>query len=301
MGRGAAASAEAAGFWAGEDGRAEGGRRLGTRIGRWRGGDGRGLEKPGHADTGQQLIYGTVNVPWFLDADNHLILDDQGAPVEQPRRDVPFLVAVSPTVTTRRPVVMLGHGFFSAIEASTYGTMHTGLEQRGVSAASTQFFGFSDGKALATTLLLSSDLAAIDTVIAQQIRSHADFTMVPRLIAERVADELTIQWGDGAPFKPLSKDGIGYIGASNGGGQGLVMMTTSPVFTRGALVVPGGGWSHMLQRAVQWRQLGPLMTGGFADGHDLQLGMSMLQQVFGPVDSINFVGHLLHDRLPGRP
>lgn len=259
------------------------------------------LDAPVVADTGQQLIYGTVNVPWFLDADNHLILNDQGAPVEQSRRDVPFLIAVSPTVTTTRPVVMLGHGFFSAIEESTYGTMHTGLEQWGVSAVSTEFFGFSENTALGTTILLSTDLSAIDTVVAQQIQSHADFTMVQRLIAEHVADELTIQWGDGAPFKPLSKDGIGYIGASNGGTQGLVMMTTSPVFTRGALVVPGGGWSHMLQRAVQWEQLGPLMTGGFADGHELQLGMSMLQQVFDPVDSINFVGHLLHDRLPGRP
>jgi hypothetical protein len=48
LGRGAAASAEAAGLKAGEDGRAEGGRRLGTRIGPRKGGDGRGLEKPGN-------------------------------------------------------------------------------------------------------------------------------------------------------------------------------------------------------------------------------------------------------------
>lgn len=259
------------------------------------------LEAPQIADTGQMLIYGTLNVPWFLDADNHMVLDGAGKPVAQEQRDVPFLIAISPTVRSTRPVVMLGHGFFSAIEESTYGTMHEGLEQWGISAVSTEFFGFSEGSALETFALLGSNLTNMKSVVDQQIQSHADFTMIQRMIQEHVADELEISWGDEVPFKPLSKEGIGYIGASNGGTQGLVMMTTSPVFTRGALVVPGGGWSHMLQRAVEWTTMGPVVSGNFTNPAELQLGMSMFQQVLDPADSLNFVDHLAHDRLPGRP
>lgn len=259
------------------------------------------LEEPTVNGAGQMLIYGTANLPWFLDDENHLILDGAGAPVAQEQRDVPFLIAISPSVRSTRPVVMLGHGFFSAIEESTYGTMHEGLDQWGVSAVSTEFFGFSEGTALETFALLGSNLTAVKSVVDQQIQSHGNFTMIQRLIAEHIADELTIQWGREPAFKPLSKDGIGYIGASNGGTQGLVMMTTSPVFTRGALVVPGGAWSHMLQRAVEWTTMGPVVTNGFSTPAELQLAMSMFQQVLDPADSVNFVDHLTHDRLPGRP
>ena len=93
---------------------------------------------------------------------------------------------------------------------------------------------------------------------------------------------------------------VSYLGISNGGSQGLPILVASPVLTRGVLVVPGGGWSHMLQRAVQWNALGSLLELQYPDPRELQLVMGLTQTVFDPVDAVNFAEHLTDDRLPGR-
>ncbi len=247
------------------------------------------------------LVYGTVDVPWFLDDDDELVLDDQGAPVVQQTRPVPFLVTIPDTVTEPRPVVLFGHGFFSSIEESTWGNLFNGLQRWEMAAITTRFYGFSEPDLpRAAEALGGETLEGMTAIIDMQRQSQANFTVVHNMVRDHLAEELTLDFGDGE-FSPLNPDEIPYMGISNGGTQGLVMMSTSPVLERGALVVPGGGWSHMLQRAAQWTSLGIFFSNRFNDNDDLQLAMAMLQQVFDPVDSLNYVEHLVQDRLPGLP
>jgi hypothetical protein len=89
------------------------------------------------------------------------------------------------------------------------------------------------------------------------------------------------------------------MGISNGGTQGLTIMATSPFFERGVLVVPGGGWSHMLQRAVQWSLMATFLEERYPP-LDLQLVMSMMQNLLDVADSLNYVEHITEDRWDGR-
>lgn len=250
-------------------------------------------------------IYGTLHTPWFLDADNRLVLDEDGRPVVQERRASPFLVTVPREVTETRPTVLYGHGFFSAIEETTWSKEFNGLRQWQMPAVTTRFHGFAevDLVSIALPALGGDDIAGLAGVIDLQRQSQANFTVVHNLIANQLSQELEIDWPDdeAGPFTPLSPTDIPYMGISNGGTQGLVMMATSPVLRRGALVVPGGGWAHMLQRATQWNELGLVFSTRYEDAASLQLAMSMVQQVFDPVDSLNYAEHLVADRLPGRP
>ena len=246
------------------------------------------------------LVRGSLTVPRFLDDDNRIALGDDGTPVEHGTMQAPFLVTIPKTVTATRPTILFGHGFFSSIEEPTWGNLFDGLARWQMAAVTTEFFGFSEDSLAGAVQILFGDFGRLDTLIDQQLQSHADFTLVQRLIAEVLSQAITVDFGSG-PFQPLSGTEIPYLGISNGGTQGLVMLTTSPVLDRGALVVAGGGWSHMLQRAAQWNELGIGLTTRFEDPRDLQIALSLLQQVFDPADSLNYVDHLVDDRLDGRP
>ncbi|MCB9681004.1 MAG: hypothetical protein H6733_05985 [Alphaproteobacteria bacterium] len=247
------------------------------------------------------VVYeGTLTVPSFLDADHRFVFGDDGLPTPQGTLDAPFLVTIPKVITDTRPVVLFGHGFFSGIEEPTWGNLFGGLETWQMAAVTTKFYGFAEEDLIDSAAVLGGRLYDLDTIVDQQLQSHANFTMVHRLITERLAAALEVDLGQG-PLHPLDGTQVPYMGISNGGTQGLVMMTTSPVLDRGGLVVAGGGWSHMLQRASQWNELGALFSAKFPDHRNLQLAMSLLQQVFDPVDSLNYVDHLIDDRLPGRP
>lgn len=247
------------------------------------------------------LLYGTVVVPWFLDENDRLVLDEEGRPAVQEHRATPFLITVPNTVREARPVILFGHGFFSEIEEPTWGNLFGGLKQWEMPAITTHFHGFAEKDLLQAAQALGGEtIEGLIGIIDLQRQSQANFTVVHNLVRDHLAQEVTVDFGDGE-FKPLDGNQIPYMGISNGGTQGLVMMSTSPVLTRGALVVPGGGWSHMLQRASQWSSLGLVFSNRYTNSAHLQVAMSILQQVFDPVDSLNFVENLIHDRAPGLP
>lgn len=250
---------------------------------------------------GRAEIYGTVEVPWFLDGDDRLVLDEQGQPLVQEKRHTPFMITIPDTVRETRPVVLFGHGFFSAIEEPTWGNLFGGLKRWEMSAITTRFHGFAEVDLPKALLALGGEtIEGLAGIIDLQRQSQANFTVVHNLVRDHLAQTITVDFGDGE-FHPLDAEQIPYMGISNGGTQGLVMMSTSPVLTRGALIVPGGGWSHMLQRAAQWPSLGRAFARRYNKNVDLQIAMSILQQVFDPVDSLNFVENLIEGRAPGLP
>lgn len=258
------------------------------------------LDDVQYAEDGDKaLVYGTVGVPWFLDSDNRLVQDADGTPVVQETRDVPFLVTIPRTVTGPREGVLVGHGFFSSIEEPTWANLFDSLTLWQRPAFSTKFYGFAEEDLLATAGILGGGLEDADTIVHQQLQSHVDFTVLHRLATQVLPGVVKVDWGEGE-ISPLAEGDLPWIGASNGGTQGLVILATSPVLSRSVLVVPGGGWSHMLTRAVQWKQFGPLFEGRYPDPRELQLVMSLLQNVLDPADSLNYAEHLLTERYPGR-
>lgn len=244
-----------------------------------------------------RLITGTFEAPDFLGDEGRFTLE-QGLPIEQGRRQVPFLLTIPDTVDEPRPVILFGHGFFSAKEEPTWSSLQHSLQPWRFSTASVDFIGFSEDDALATAPALGGDLVALEGVVHQQLQSHAHFTALARLL-EASYDDIVEDRGDGA-FLPLDPDRIAYLGISNGGTQGSVLLATSPHIDRGALVVPGGAWSHMMQRAVQWAEMSTLLQLKHPDPVDLQLVLSLTQQVLDPADIVNYARGLVEEPFPGR-
>lgn len=244
-------------------------------------------------------VLGTFEVPDFIGTEQLLELDAAGLPVQKGTRTVEVLVTIPTTVTEPRPVVAFGHGFFSLKEEPTWGSLQQVTVPWAFPTISADFLGFNEHAFGDTALVIGGDLDGGYQITAQQLQSQAQFTALQRLVTEQLADAITEDRGAGV-FHPLDGSRVHYMGISNGGSQGLPIVAASPVLDRGVLVVPGGAWTHMLQRAWQWTSMGVLLTIRYTDPVDMQLVVSMMQQVLDPVDGLNFAGGLGAEPYAGR-
>jgi hypothetical protein len=250
-------------------------------------------------DGDDRLVYGTVTVPNFLDEDSLVQVDASGAPIQEGIRSIEFLVTIPVELDSPRPVVAFGHGFFSLLEEPTWGSMNAGLHRWGMSAISTNFMGFNEDDALATFAILGGNLSDTYAITSQQLQSLSHFTILSRLVTEQLAGDARLTGPSGGPV--LDGDKVRYMGISNGGTQGLTLMATSPAYDHGVLVVPGGAWTHMLERAVQWNDMGAILRDRFPEPRVLQLALSLSQPLLDAADSLNYAQHLVTDRFPGMP
>jgi len=243
-----------------------------------------------------RIVTGTFVAPDFLGAEEQVALDGDGAPVVHGSRDVPFLLTIPKTAAQQlRPVIVFGHGFLARMEEPTWGQLNGHLQDWQMAAASTEFIGFNEDDTAATLNLLTSDLDRTYVIPSQQMQSQANFTMLARLVAEQLSAVVLSDAGT-----PLFDPGeVHFMGISNGGTQGITIMAASAAFRRGAMVVPGGAWMHMVQRAVQWTALGALFSSSFDDAREVQLALSLLQHHFDYIDGVNWMDHLTANRLRG--
>ncbi len=240
-------------------------------------------------DGARRVIEGTFTAPNFLDEDTRIRVDGE-TPIQEGTREVAFVLSIPSSVEGPRPTICYGHGFFSTKEEILRGSLAAGLERWEMSAIAIDFVGFSEHELAETGVVLGGNLDRSPTIMDRQVQNVATFTALARLVEEELAPEIDALDGT-----------VHYMGISNGGTQGATIMSTSPRLQRGVLVVPGGGWTHMLQRAVQWNEFAAPIEEMFPRALDLQLTMALLQPIFDPADSLNYAGRLLRDRFPGVP
>jgi len=249
-------------------------------------------------DGDNRLIRGVFPAPDFLGEGGVVELAEDGTPTVHGTRDVPFLLTIPDTVSGEaRPVISFGHGFFSALEEPTWSSLNDGLHEWRMIAASTEFIGFNEGDLVATIAILGGDLDRTDVIVSQQMQSHAHFTLLARLVVEELAGVVVDEGG--VPL--IDATAVHYMGISNGGTQGVPILAASPSYTRGVLVVPGGAWTHMIQRAVQFNTMGGFLTEMVDGPLELQLVFSMVQLSFDPIDAAHWMEPLTGERPPGRP
>ena len=250
-------------------------------------------------DGDDRLVRGTVEVPDFLDGSKMVALDVDGAPIQTGTRVVEFLLTIPVELDSPRPVVSFGHGFFSLLDEPTWGSLNSSLHDWGMAAISTNFLAFNEDDALSTFGILGGNLQDTWAITSQQLQSLTHFTALARLVREQLADDPRLVGPSGGPV--LDADRLRYMGISNGGTQGLTLLATSPAYDHGVLVVPGGAWTHMIERAVQWNEMGAALRARFADPRDLQLALALAQPLLDAADSMNYAEHLVTDRFAGLP
>jgi len=248
-------------------------------------------------DSENWIAEGTFEVPNFLDADGLVQMDGDGQPIMQGTYDEDFRLTIPLSVTETRPVIVYGHGFFSHLGESSGGAVNQLCRERGYSAIATNM-GFNESDMFSQLDILTTRLQDMHWLLSLHWQKLVNQTALAKLVQDRLSTELTMDWGGGG-FLPLDGAAVHYSGISNGGTYGYLVASTSPAFERAVLMVGGGGLTHFLQRAVNWRDFEWFFDGVIEDKREMQILLATLQIPLDPIDSLNYVHRLTNDRFPG--
>ena len=251
------------------------------------------------ADLNRQVV-ATFDGPNFVSPTNNLIeLDAQGEPKQFGTRTVEFSLTIPDSIKEPRPVILYGHGFLGSWHEGTRGSYNKLCRENRFSSAGS-FFGFNEEIKIKAITTITTNLGEIATVNADVLQTFVNYTMLGRLIREKLAAEITKDLGGGQTTPVFDATKVYYLGISNGGTFGYVAAATLPKLERAVIVVGGGGLIHFLQRSVVWNGYQPFYHLLFPNPIELQLALSALQTGFDPIDSMNYVSHLVDNRFPGR-
>ena len=250
-------------------------------------------------DARNRQIVGTFKAPNFVNAQGLLEPDAQGLPRQLGTRDVDFVLTIPLNIQEPRPLILFGHGFFYQRVEATRSSFNDLCVQGRFSAAAVDFEGFNEASIAESITLLTERIPEVDKLIAKQLQAYTHFTVLSRVIKTTLAPTLERELADGQRVKVIDPTQVHYMGISNGATFGAVIAATSPELERAALVVGGGGLVHFLERAESWNSMGAFFKRRWRSPMQLQLVMSLLQHKFDPIDSLNFVERLVHDRHEG--
>ncbi|AKT37428.1 hypothetical protein [Chondromyces crocatus] len=92
-----------------------------------------------------------------------------------------------------------------------------------------------------------------------------------------------------------------YYGISQGGILGAALVAVAQDITRGVLGVPGINYSVLLDRAIGFDQLRPLMNAAYGNELDRRFIFSSMQMLWDRGEGNGYAAHLTDDPLPNTP
>ncbi len=252
-------------------------------------------------------ISGTIRVPSFIEGtgdDARISRNPDGTPRFVAVVDVPFVAMVPRSAMTRGPLplIQFGHGLLGSAAGELGGPMDTGnymqrfINDQGFVVIATNWTGLSFAD-VTTAIHALSDFNYLPAVTERLQQSLVNAMVLYRTGRAQFGDNPAFQVGGRSAFDPTRAY---YYGISLGGIMGTAFMGYSPDCTRGALNVPGGNWSLLLQRSSNFA-LYSLAFNDYTDSAEQQVLFNLAQSFFDASDPVNVAPHLLADRLPGVP
>jgi hypothetical protein len=239
-------------------------------------------------------------VPNFIHPETlKIVVDANGMPTQFGTREVPFVLTVPSTVIEARPLIIYGHGFLGERMQATRGSYNNLCHQNQMSTAAVDF-GFHEGLLLFITQIFTGKWDGLNQASASVLQTFVNSTYLARVAKERFPTEI-VGGTEEEPHALFDGTNTYYLGISNGGTFGYVMTATSPQIERSVLVVGGGGLVHFLQRAQPWLGYALFLESFLPDPRAQQLAFAVLQQLLDPIDSMNYLHRMVHDRYPGLP
>lgn len=256
-----------------------------------------------------RFMVGTFQSPNFLTADEEpasvLRRDAQGLPSSDGLRDARLTVVVPACVTEPdaalpRPVLVFGHGLFgNGADALRNPSLHALAQASCVVLVGGDFIGLTN-RQIDVAATVAGDIDKAAYVTEKLAQSVIDFMALAQVTRGALARELVVEaQPDDLPI--IDTQQVHYFGASLGGIMGLVVMAYDPSLLRGALGVPGGAWSLLLERSIAWGPLQSVALSAYMRPFEYQMLPALLGMRFEPYDAITTAGRITTAPLPDTP
>ncbi len=92
-----------------------------------------------------------------------------------------------------------------------------------------------------------------------------------------------------------------YVGSSQGGIMGSVLMAISPDIQRGILDVPGQPYNLLLNRSVDFESYINLLVATYDNPIDIQFGLALVQMMWDRAEPAGYTHLIRNEPLPGSP
>jgi hypothetical protein len=258
-----------------------------------------------------RFLVGTYQSPDFLTSgeDDLSVLrrDAEGLPADDGLRDARFAVVVpacvtGPDVALPRPVLVFGHGLFGNGAASLRNPgLHALAEAACVVLVAGDFIGLTS-RQVEVGAQVAADIDKAPWITEKLAQSVIDFMALAQVTRGPLAADPRLQVPGQPDARPIiDPDHVYYFGASLGGIMGLVVMAYDPSLPRGALGVPGGAWSLLLERSLAWGPLQAVALSAYTRPFDYQMLVALLGMRFEPYDAITTAARITADPLPDTP
>lgn len=255
-------------------------------------------------------IKGEFRMPTYLNTHKpipsaRLVLDNNSRPIFQSYEWYRFEVIV-PKAFVEEPgsagILQYGHGLFGNLHEVEYGSstyMYEDATDYGYILCASTWLGLSE-----------QDIAALGEIIAIDV---TDFQYVPDRTTQGMINALglmKLMKGDfmndpvmltssGASI--INPDKTAYMGNSEGGIFGSVYMSLTQDVTRGCLGVPGGPYSLLLPRSLDFGMEFDVMKVRYSDPVDRINLMQVLQMLWDRAEPAGYMSSINKDLFPDTP
>lgn len=250
-------------------------------------------------------VTGEMHVPNFLTQatpGGSLRRDARGVPVAQGERVASFwlLIPRSAATTPARPV-QWGHGLLgSGAEIFDFDDLYPLANRYGFAIFAVDWTGMaSTDLGYLANVAVSGDMGRFATITERLEQGILESLLAMRMVRGPLASDPAIALGGHAPID-TSIEPV-FVGQSQGGILGGTYMALTTDVRRGVLLVPGQGYSFLLQRnSGGWQMFSPLFEAQYHP-LDVQRCLALMQLVWDRSEPSGFTPYVLNDRLPGTP
>jgi hypothetical protein len=261
-----------------------------------------GVDKPTEV---YRYLVGTHDAPMFLSNgeldDSIIVRGADGLPEVQGTYRAEWAAIIPACVATTRPipVIVFGHGLFGNAKNTMRDTgfLHEVANDHCVVFIAGDWIGLTNEQ-IADTANAVNDINKAPGITEKLGQAVINFMALSRLVRGPMAADPLFQY-EGEPV--LDPTRVHYYGASLGGIMGNVFMAYEPDIELGALGVPGGNWTLMMERSLAWPPLQSALRSSYEDPLEAELNISLFGMGFDPFDPITTSYRVVNDPLPGVP
>jgi len=199
-----------------------------------------------------------------------------------------------------RPGLMYGHGLLGTARQVGSGGTRVALARLSMVGFGTDFWGLSEPDSGYFVNEVMTQWGNFDAVGERLMQGAINSVVLARSFRGVCADLDELKVDDGGTMKPLlSPTETYYYGISQGGIMGATFAALTPDVDRFALQVGAVGYSHLMRRSMDFEDFENIFRLWYPTPMDRLFLIGSTQAAWDRTDPSSFVGHLLHDPLPG--
>jgi hypothetical protein len=260
-----------------------------------------------------RLFLGTHDAPNFMtngEADDSILrrgadgaggAGDPGRPVMDGMYTANFSAVIPACVATEPlpiPALLFGHGLFGTGAGYVEDDLLQNLANDNcVVILAGDWIGLTE-RQLGVAILSAADLNNSHGLTEKLAQSVINFIALEHLVRGPMAESPEFSF-EGEPI--IDPTQVYFFGASLGGIMGGTFMAYDPFIERGALGVPGGAWSLLIERSYAWGALSAAASASYHDDLQGQLLIGLLAWSLERWDPITTARRVIDDPLPGTP